>query len=142
MASADHPHEASNLIGFSRMLVRCRILSTADVDRTPLILICQLLGCYGSSTDILERLMKLFLKFGGLTTFVAHLLTSRTLGYSQKTLRPFSLFFSLFFSSFLTQRVYLMPPFFFEIRSRTPHLLISFKIVQNASLQYFYSMRG
>ena len=84
--------------------------------------------------------MKLSLRFGGLTTLVAHLLTSRTLGRNprvlqEKTLCPLSLFFSLLFFSFLMQRVYLTPPFLFEIRCRTPHLLISFKIVQDTSLQ-------
>ena len=105
LASTDHPHVAFDLIGFSRMLVRCRTLSTADADRTPSIDVCRLLGCSRSSAKIFERLMKLSLKFGGLTTLVAHFLTSRTLGRNprvhKKSLRPLLssfLFFSFLFS--------------------------------------------
>ena len=86
LISVDHLHEASGLIGSSRMLVHCRTLSTADIDRTPSILICRLFGCSGSSADILEMMMKLSLKFDGLTTLVAHLLTSRTLGKNPRVL--------------------------------------------------------
>ena len=86
LTSTDHPHEALDLIGSSQMLVRCRTLSTADTDRTPLIGVCRLLGYSRSLAKVLERLMKLSLKFGGLTTLVAHLLTSRTLGRNPRVL--------------------------------------------------------
>ena len=82
----DHPHEALDLIGSSQMLVRCRTLSMVDADRTPLIGVFRLFGCSRSSTEVLERLMKFFLKFGGLTILVAHLLTSRTPGKNPRLL--------------------------------------------------------
>ena len=82
LASMDHSHEAPSLIGSSWMLVHGRTLSTIDVDRTPSILICRLFRYSGSSTKVLERLMNLSLKFGGLTILVAHLLTSRTPGWN------------------------------------------------------------
>ena len=63
---------SSRLISSSRMLVRDFTLLMADVDRTPSIDVCRLLGCSRSSAQLLERLMDLSLKFGGLTTLVAH----------------------------------------------------------------------
>ena len=94
---------SSDLIGSSRMLVHCRTLSTADADRTPLIGVCRFFGCSGSSVEIVERLMKLFLKFGGLTALVAHLLTFRTLGKNPRVLseKSCALSVSFLFSSFL-----------------------------------------
>ena len=101
LTSADRPHEASDLIGSSRMLVRCRTLLTADADRTPSILICWLFECSRSSIDVVERLIKFFLKFGGLTTLVAHFLTSRTPGRNPRVLtkNPASTFVSFLFFS-------------------------------------------
>ena len=58
----------------------------ADVDRTPSIDVCRLFGYFGSSAKMIERLMMLSLKFGGLTTLVAHLLTSRTPGKNPRLL--------------------------------------------------------
>ena len=63
---------SSRLIGSSRMLVRDFTLLMADVDRTSSIDVCWLLGCSGSSARLVERLMDLSLRFGGLTTLVAH----------------------------------------------------------------------
>ena len=103
LASADHPHKAPGLIGSSRMLVRDCTFLMADVDQTPSIDVCWLLEYSGSSTKMVERLMKLFLKFGELMTLVAHLLTSRTLGKNPRVLseKPCALFVSFLFSSFL-----------------------------------------
>ena len=102
LASADCPHEASGLIDSSRMLARCRALSTVDADRTPSIDVCQFFRYSRLSANILERMLKIFLKFGGLTTLVAHLLTSRTPGWNPEELteilRTLFLSFSLFFS--------------------------------------------
>ena len=84
LASADHPHEAFGLIGSLRMLVRDWTLLMADIDRTPSILICRLLGCFGSLAKMIERLMMLSLKFCGLMTLVAHVLTSRTLSQNPR----------------------------------------------------------
>ena len=103
LASVNHPHEAPGLIGSSRMVVYCRTLSMADTDRPPSIGICWLLGCFRSLAKELERLMKLSLKFGGVTTLIAHLLTSRTLGRNPRVLseKPCALSVSFLFSSFL-----------------------------------------
>ena len=116
LASTDHLHEALDLIGSLRMLVHCRIFLMADADRTPLIGVCRLFRYSGLSAKVLERLMKLFLKFGGLTTLVAHLLTSRTLGQNPRVLTEETCahsvsFFSLLFFSFLMQENFLMPSF-------------------------------
>ena len=102
LASVDHPYEAFDLIGSSRMLVRRRTLWTADADWTPSIDVCRFFWYPRSSAEIVERLMKLFLKFGGLTILVAHLLTSRTLGRNPRELteNPAPTFF-LFFSFLL-----------------------------------------
>ena len=105
LTSMDHPHEVLDLIGSSQMLVHCRILSTVDADQTPSIDICWLLKYSGSSAKVLERLIKLFLKFGGLTTLVSHFLTSRTPGWNPRehTKKPyahFSFFFSFSLGSF------------------------------------------
>ena len=128
------------------MLVRCKTLSTADADRTPSILICRLFRCSGSSTDVLERLMKLFLKFGGLTTLVAHFFTFRTLGKNsrvhKKTLRQNFLFFSLLFFSFLMQKSFLMPPYLSGIRCAHALSSLLFKMMQDASFQRFHHVRG
>ena len=86
LTSTDHPHEALDLISSSWMLVRCRALSTVDTDRTPSIDVCWLLKYFGSLAKMVERLMKLSLKFGGLTTLVAHLHTSRTPGKNPRWL--------------------------------------------------------
>ena len=98
----DHPHEAFGLIGSSRMLVRRRTFSTADTDRTPSIGVCQFFGYSGSSAEIVERLMKLSLKFGRLTILIAYLLTFRTLGRNPRVLTIGGPFLSsfLFFSFF------------------------------------------
>ena len=80
LASTDHPHEAFDLIDSSRVLAHCRALSTIDADRTPSIDVCRFFGCSGLLADVLERMLKIFLKFSELTTLVAHLLTSRTPG--------------------------------------------------------------
>ena len=103
LASMDCPHEASDLIGSWRMLVRYRILSMADADRTSSIGVCRFLGYSGTSAEIVERLMKLSLKFGGPTILIAHLLTSRTLGRNPRVLseKPYTLSVSFLFSSFL-----------------------------------------
>ena len=116
LASTDYPHEAPSLIGSSWMLVHRRILLTADVDRTLSILICRLFRYSRSLADKFKRLIKLFLKFGGLTTLVAHLLTSRTLGQNPRVLTEETCahsvsFFSLLFFSFLMQENFLMPSF-------------------------------
>ena len=100
LASADYPHEASDLINSSRVLARCRALLTMDADRTPSIDVCRFFGCSRSSTDILERILKIFLRFCRLTTLVAHFSLpepqAEILGYSLKTLCPLLfLFFSL-----------------------------------------------
>ena len=84
LASVDRPHEAPDLIGSPRVLARCRALSTTDADRTPSIDVYRLLRHSRSSASVLERLMNLSLKFGGLTTLVAHLLTSRTPGWNPR----------------------------------------------------------
>ena len=140
LTSVDRPHEAFDLIGSSRMLVHCRTLLTVDVDRTPSILICRLFGCSKSSADILERLMKLSLKFGGLTSLVAHFLTSRTLGRNPRVLSEnptptLFLFFPLgIFELFkITQKAFSCPLFFFKNLVCTPHLLLTFKTMQDAS---------
>ena len=85
------------------MLVHGSTLSMADVDRTPSIDVCRLFGCSESSAKELEKLMKLSLKFGGLTTLVAHLLTFQTLGRNPRVLTkdPAPFLFSFLFSSFL-----------------------------------------
>ena len=86
LASADHPHEALDLIDSSRVLARCRALLTVDADRTPSIDVCRFFGCSGSSANVLERLMMLSLEFGGLTTLGAHFLTSQTPGWNPRVL--------------------------------------------------------
>ena len=148
LASADHPYEAPGLIGSSRMLVRCRILSMVDADRTPSIDVCRFLEYSKSSTEIVEKLMKLSLKFGGLTTLVAHLLTSRILGRNPKVLseKPCILSVSFLFSSFLffshteglshatlslTDQIYACPTF-----------SLILKWCKTASFQYFHRVRG
>ena len=125
MTSTDRPHEAPDLIGSSRMLVRCRTLSTVDVDRTPWILIYRLFGYSGSSIDVLERLMKLSLKFGGLTTLVAHLLTSRTLGRNPRVLTesPAPTLFLFFLMKFLN---------FSKSCKKLPHTHFSFSKISYA----------
>ena len=99
LTSMDHPHEASDLIDSSRVLARCRALSTVDADRTFSIDVCQFFGYSGSSADMLERMLKIFLKFDGLMTLVAHLLTFQTPGWNPEelteTLRTLFLSFSL-----------------------------------------------
>ena len=119
LTSVDHPHEAFGLIDSSRMLVHCRTLSMVDADRTLSISLCRLLECSRSSAKELERLMKLSLKFGGLMTFEAHLLTSRTLGRNPRVLTkdPASFHSSFLFFSFLTQKAFFTPPFLSRIRS-------------------------
>ena len=114
------------------MLVRCRILSTADADRTPSIDVCRFFRYSRSSVEIVERLMKLSLIFGGLTTLVAHLLTSRTLGRNPRVLienpaPTLYLFFSVLFFSFLMHKVFSCHPFSLGSDVRTPHLLFLFK---------------
>ena len=76
LTSTDRPHKALGLIGSSRVLARYRALSTVDADQTPSIDVCRFHGYSRSSADMLERMLKITLKFGGLTTLVAHLLTS------------------------------------------------------------------
>ena len=105
LTSVDRPHEAPGLIGSSRMLVHDCTFLMVDVDQTSSIDVCRLFGCSRSSTKMVERLMILFLKFGGLTTLVAHVLTSRTLSQNprehEKKVRPLLspfLFFSFLFS--------------------------------------------
>ena len=100
------PHSVFGLCGSStwssqsdrllRVLAHCRALSTVDADRTPSIDVCWLLRYSKSSVSVLERLMNLFLKFGGLTTLVAHLLTFRTPGWNPRehTENPASNFLS------------------------------------------------
>ena len=102
LVSTDCPHKALDLIGSLRMLVRGRTFSTTDIDRTPSILICWLFGYSGSSAEVLERLMNLFLRSDRVTTLVAHFLTSRTLGRNPKVLseKPAPLSVSFLFSSF------------------------------------------
>ena len=80
--------------------------------------------------------MMLFLKFGGLTILVAHVLTSRTLSqnprvHSKETCTHFVSFFSLLFFSFLVQESYLMPLFF--LRWSCAHALsyLLFKMMQD-----------
>ena len=101
LTSVDRPHEAPDLIDSSRVLARCRALLTVDTDQTPSIDVCRFFRCSGSSTDVLERMLKIFQKFGRLTILVAHLFTSRTPGWKpeelSETLRTLILSF-LFFS--------------------------------------------
>ena len=99
LASVDHPHKAPDLIDSSRVLDRCRALSTVDADRTPLIDVCHFFGCFGSSADMLETMLKISLKFGGLTTLVAHqiLLPELQAETLKNSLKPCAHFFFLFF---------------------------------------------
>ena len=141
LTSVDHPHKAFGLIGSSRMLVHCRTLSTADADWTPSIDVCRLLGCSESSTNIFKRLMKLSLKFGGLTTLVAHFFTFRTLAINPRVLSKnpaptLFLFFPLkIFELFkIMQKASSRPLFFLKNLFRMLHLLLSFfKTMQDAS---------
>ena len=80
LASADRPHEAPDLIGSSRVLAHCRALLMTDADQTPLIDVCRFFEYSGLSANVLEKMLKISLKFGGLMTLVAHLFTSRTPG--------------------------------------------------------------
>ena len=150
-------HSMSGLCGSStwssrsdrllRMLVRCRTLSMAIADRTPLILICRLLECSRSLADILERLIKLSQKSSRLTTLVAHFLTSRTLGRNprihKKNLAPT---LSFLFSSFLffshTEGLSNAPFSLLDQILHMPHLLIFLKTMQDASFQHFHRVRG
>ena len=135
LASVNHPHEASDLIDSSRVLARCRALLTADADRTPSIDVCRFFGYSRSSANILERMLKIFLKFGGLTTLVAHLLTSRTPGWNSRehTKNPAPNFLSFLsfslgsFRLFTHAQEFLMPHFlsqnFFYTRPTSLSLL-------------------
>ena len=100
LTSADRPHEASDLIDSSRVLARYRALSTVDADRTPSIDVYRFFGYSGLSIDMFERILKIFLKFCGLTTLVAHFLTSRPLGNNPRVLteNPMPTFVSFLFS--------------------------------------------
>ena len=148
LVSADHPHEAPSLIDSSRMLVRRRTLLTVDADRTHSIGVYRFLGCSGSSAEILERVMKLSLNSGGLTTLVAHLLTSQTLDRNPRVLseKPCILSISFLSSSFLfffhaqslshailslSNQIYACPTFSFHL-----------KWCKTASLQCFHRVRG
>ena len=79
--------------------------------------------------------MKLSLKFGGLTTLVAYLLTSRTLGSNPRVHieKPYAqnLFFSLLFFSLLTHKDFLTPPFSLRKSSTRPTFSSLFKTVQD-----------
>ena len=88
--------------------------------------------------------MKLSLKFGGLTTLIAHLLTSRTLGRNPRVLTkdpvPFLssfLFFSFLFFSHVEGLSHATLSLSDKI-VHTPHLLFSFKTVQPC----LYHVRG
>ena len=144
LAFTDHPHKAFGLIDFSRMLVRHRTLLTADADQTPSIGVCRLLGCSGSSAKELERLMKLSLKFGGLTILIAHLLTSRTLGWNPRVLIEETCAHSLFFFSFFfsCRILFSCQPNSLGWDIRMPYLFFFLKIVQNAYFQCFHRVRG
>ena len=130
LTSVDRPHEASDLIGSSRMLVHDCTFLIADVDRTPSIDVCQLLGCSRSSVKMVERLMMLFLKFGGLTTLVAHVLTFRILSqnprvHSEETCTHLFLSFLSFSFLFSHKKPLSHRPFFSNILCAHP-LLSSF----------------
>ena len=120
LASVDHPHEAPGLISSTRMLIRDCTFLMADVDRTPSIDVCRLFGCSRSSAKIVERLMMLSLKFGGLTTLVAHVLTSWTLSqnlrvHSEETSAHLFLSFLSFSFLFSCKKPLSRHPFFSDI---------------------------
>ena len=105
LISTDHPHEAPDLIASSRVLARCKALSTVDADRTPSIDVCRFFKYFRSSTNMIERMLKIFLKFGGLTTLVAHLLTFRTPGWNPEELTETLRTLFLSFLSFSLRRI-------------------------------------
>ena len=147
LASVDRSHKAFDLIGSSWMLVRGWTLLMVDVDRTPLILICWLLGCSRLLADALERLLILSLKFGGLTTLVAHVLTFRTLGqnprvhFEENAPTCFFLYSPFFFFSHARNLSH-ATLFFLWYSVRTPSLISFLKRCKTTSLQYFYRVRG
>ena len=85
--------------------------------------------------------MKLFLKFGGLMTLVAYLLTSRTLGRNPRILTkdPAPFFSSFLFFSFLFScgRPFSRHSFSLGSDIRTSHLLFLFKMVQDRIFTVF-----